>query len=102
MTWIKFIYWLTGLYAFYYLLNILWDVLRTKRAGSVETTPELHFEEAVTPRTVTVTAPEPEKPEAGKKGKTDPVASAIGGVGLKDLFNLAKAELIAYNRAVTF
>jgi hypothetical protein len=98
MTWLHFIYWLTGLYAFYYLGNILWDMARSKKTVN-DHGDELHFTEATAPKKV-----EAEKPDAKKVPpvKGEPVISAVGGVGLKDLFNLAKAEVIAYNRAVSF
>lgn len=98
MTWLKFIYTTLGLYALYYLANIAWDLLRAKRT-TPEGQPELHFSEASVPQKVT---PEKVKDKPDKKLPGEPVVSAIGGVNLKDLFNLAKAEVIAYNRAVTF
>jgi hypothetical protein len=102
MTWIKFISWLTGLYALYYLLNITWDLLRAKQNSEKETVPELHFEETVAPRQVAPAAPEDKSPVPPKKGDTAIAASAYGGVPVKDLFQLARLELIAYNQSVTF
>lgn len=97
MNWTKFISWVLGLYALYYVLNILWDVWRAQRLPGGTVTEELYFE---APEPQRVTAEEPAKTVAKVKG--EPATSAIGGVNLKDLFNLAKAEVIAYNRAVTF
>ncbi|PAW95112.1 hypothetical protein CKK33_17055 [Mucilaginibacter sp. MD40] len=68
MTWIKFISWLTALYAFYYLLNIAWDVLRRKQQGGKEAVPELHFEEAVAPLQVAPEVQEEKKRNQPKKG----------------------------------
>jgi hypothetical protein len=100
MSWIRFISWLGGLYALYYLLNILWDALRGKGGLAAAGSEELHFEEGVTPQQVS--AAESVEKKKAPKGSGEPVVSAIGGVNLKDLFNLAKAEVIAYNRAVSF
>ena len=102
MTWIKFISWLTGLYAFYYLLNIGWDVLRGKPAGGKDSAPELHFEEAVATRQVSQATPEEKTPAIQKQGPAEVAVSAYGGVPVKDLFQLARLELIAYNQSVTF
>lgn len=102
MTWIKFISWLTALYAFYYLLNIAWDFLRNKKKGGNDSGPELHFEEATAPLQVVPEALEEKKAETPKKGSNEAAASALGGVRVKDLFQLAKLELIAYNQSVTF
>lgn len=102
MTWIKFISWLTGLYAFYYFLNIAWDLLRNKKKGGNDVGPELHFEEATAPLQVVPEAQEEKKVETPKKGSNEAAASALGGVRVKDLFQLAKLELIAYNQSVTF
>jgi len=100
MSWLRFMYWTLGLYAFYYLANIAWDLLRRPRNALAET-PELTFSDPVQPQKVA--APPAAPPEkAGKRPAGEPVISAIGGVALKDLFNLAKAEVIAYNRAVSF
>lgn len=100
MTWIKFIYWLLGFYTLYYLANIAWDLLRSKRQPAGQA-PELHFEEAAAPQKVIAEKPK-EKTEQAKAPQKEPVISAMGGVNLKDLFNLAKAEVIAYNRGVSF
>lgn len=102
MTWVKFISWLLGLYAFYYVLNILWDVMRSKSPAAAGDAAELHFEEPVVPKQVAVEAETPTKQKTAVPVKGDPPASAMGGVNLKDLFNLAKAEVIVYNRAVSF
>lgn len=102
MTWIKFISWLTGLYACYYLLNIGWDLLRRKPAGGKESIPELHFEESVATRQV---APEQleEKPSAvPQKANAEVATTAYGGVNVKDLFQLARMEVIAFSQSVTF
>lgn len=102
MTWIKFISWLTALYAFYYLLNIAWDFLRNRKKGVKDAGPELHFEEAAVPLKVAPEAPEEKKDDAPKKRTNEAAASALGGVRLKELFQLSKLELIAYNQSVTF
>lgn len=102
MTWIKFLSWLTALYAFYYLLNIAWDVLRRKQQGGKETAPELHFEETTAPLQVAPEVQEEKKAEPPKKGNSEVATSAIGGVRLKELFQLSRLELIAYNQSVTF
>ncbi|OKS88787.1 hypothetical protein [Mucilaginibacter polytrichastri] len=102
MTWIKFISWLTGLYFFYYVLNMAWDLMRSRHAGTKEAAPELHFEEAVAPTLVAPAALENKSALPTKKSTTDVAASALGGVNVKDLFQLARLELIAYNQSVTF
>jgi hypothetical protein len=102
MTWIKFISWLTGLYACYYVLNIAWDLLRGTKTAEIEMGPELHFEETVAPRHVAPAAPEDKSTAPPKKSTTEVAASAYGGVPVKDLFQLARLELIAYNQSVTF
>jgi len=102
MTWIKFIYWVLGLYTFYYLANIAWDLLRGQRQSKTDATPELHFDDSPAPQKVMAEQPKEKPSETVKSLQKEPVISAMGGVNLKDLFNLAKAEVIAYNRAVSF
>jgi hypothetical protein len=95
MTWIKFICWLSGLYAFYYIGNILWDLSRSKKLAANDT-PQLVFEEQV-PQKVAADAPPPKLPEKAKSPVVD-----SGGVRLKQLFQLAKAESIVYTGAVSY
>jgi hypothetical protein len=92
MTWMKFIYWLCGGYALYYIVNILWDLARTKKVVGTKV-QELTFAEAVQPQVVATA----QKPEQQKPAVID-----SGGVRLKQLFNLAKAESIVYTGAVTY
>lgn len=102
MTWIKFISWLAALYAFYYLLNVAWDLMRGKQAGGKEAAPELHFEEAAAPQLVVPETPAEQRPDAPKKAAGEVAVTALGGLRLKELFQLSKLELIAYNQSVTF
>ena len=96
MTWIKFFCWLSGLYAFYYIGNIFWDLSRNRQAIG-EITPELVFEEQA-PQKVGIEEKAPPKlPE-----KVKPPVIDSGGVRLKQLFQLAKAESIVYTGAVSY
>ena len=97
MTWIKFICWLSGLYSFYYLGNIVWDLSRGKK-NIGEVTPELVFEEQPAPQKVEVEEKAPPKlPE-----KTLPPVIDSGGLRLRQLFAAAKAETIVYTGGVTY
>ncbi|WP_214070052.1 hypothetical protein [Mucilaginibacter sp. dw_454] len=96
MTWIKFICWLSGLYAFYYMGNILWDLSRSRKASG-EIIPELVFEEQAPQKVAIEAKAAPKMPEKAKPPVTD-----SGGVRLKQLFQLAKAESIVYTGAVSY
>ncbi|WCT13339.1 hypothetical protein [Mucilaginibacter jinjuensis] len=102
MTWIKFISWLAALYGFYYLLNIAWDLLRGKGAGDKEAAPELHFDETAAPQQVSPEVTEEKNQPASPKAPVEVATSGLGGLRVKELFQHAKLELIAYNQSVTF
>lgn len=99
MTWLKFIYCLSGLYTCYYLANIGWDLLRSRKgAKSAGWVQELSFSEDIKPQQVTgESATQPKLPEKAKS----PVIGS-GGIPLKELFQKAKAEIIVYTGAVTY
>ena len=93
MTWIKFALWLCGLYIFYYLMVIIWDILKNRRPAAVSGNDELTFTEHV--------APVSALPELIGPHKGDPIISS-GGASLKQLFSLAREEAIEYIRPVSF
>ena len=93
MTWIKFALWLCGLYIFYYLLIILWDIMKNRMPSTKGNLHELTFSEHVSP----VSA----MPEFNEGEYEDPVISS-GGVSLKQMFSLAREEAIEYIRPVSF
>ena len=93
MTWIKFALWLCALYIFYYLLIILWDIMKNRMRSVKGSVNELTFSENVSP----VSA----MPEYNDSGDDDPVISS-GGVSLKQMFSLAREEAIEYIRPVSF
>ncbi|MDT3401272.1 hypothetical protein [Mucilaginibacter terrae] len=94
MTWIKFALWLLGIYAVYYTFLILWDMLQRGRTVAGDAPEELAFVDVSEP--VRQVADDPVEPLA-----ESPVVSS-GGVSLKQTFNLAREDAIAYIRAVSF
>lgn len=93
MTWFKFLLWLAGGYAVYYLILIGWDLLRSKKVAGQETNDVLTFVEDIAPQ----------KPVVNEVA--DSTISAIvssGGVMLKEIFRLAQEEAIEYIRPVSF
>ena len=107
MNWTHFLLWVAGIYALYYLVNILIDVAGGGNAPAAKSlTNELTFSENVQPR---VLHHEPEtktmqkgagKPASGKRYEPEMIAS--GGVPISDIFNLARQESIIYTRSVSF
>ena len=94
MTWIKFAIWLFGFYTAYYTSLVLWDAFQTKRTTVKEGSGELTFVDDV--EQVKEVPDEESEIEVGS-----PVVSS-GGVTLKQTFNLAREDAIAYIRAVSF
>jgi arginine exporter protein ArgO len=93
MTWIKFALWMGAIYLIYYALMILWDYLRSGRQPAAENAHELSFEEHVEPVR--------EIPD-GSAEIYDASVLSSGGVSLKQLFNLAREEVIEYTRPVSY
>lgn len=94
MTWLKFLGWISGLYAVYYSIIAGWDILQQRSTGrNAEEENELSFAETIAP--VAVTA-EPAQPRG------ENVLFSSGGVNLKQMFNLARDEAIEYVKAVSF
>ncbi|VTP91428.1 hypothetical protein [Sphingobacterium daejeonense] len=118
MNWTTFLLTLTLAYAAYYGLNLLFDLLITRKPPASQDNDEiLFFEEHTEPQLIDyqeepepVVPPEPEprevpQPPVGKNGQQN-IASAIihatGAVGLKQLFSLAKGDLIEHTRAIPY
>ena len=95
-----FLLWLAGIYCLYYLVLIFIDVAGGKPAGALKlATNELTFSEDIVPH------------EAEHLLANDPVKSAVkaapeviasGGVLLKDVFSLARKEVIDITKKVSF
>jgi len=93
MTWMKFVLWLGATYLMYYGALILWDLLRSgKKTGDIRS-HELSFEEHI--------EPVKETPDPAPQRYDSSVLSS-GGVSLKQLFNLAREEVIEYTRTVSY
>lgn len=103
MNWIHFFSWVAGIYALYYLANILVDIAAAGRvAAGITLNNELTFSEPVKPKpmqSAPVAVPEPAQP-APKSFEPEVIAS--GGVPMNDIFNLARQESIIYTRSVSF
>lgn len=107
MSWIHFLLWVLGIYILYYLAMILWDVSRPRGGRSLVTGgPELTFSESRTPKiaadSVSADSNTSPEPRAAETGMVLPEVIASGGVLLKDVFSLARKEVIVYTRQVSF
>lgn len=94
MTWIKFAIWLFGIYTAYYTSVVLWDILQKERTKVADGSGQLTFLDDLE---LAKEVPD----EASAIGTGSPVVSS-GGVSLKQTFNLAREDAIAYIRAVSF
>ncbi len=109
MNWTQFILSLVGIYFIYYLLNLLFDLLRP-RQGAAENSgqQELTFFEEHQPEIVMDEVEEGEvvKYEAELQESRQAMPSGIlqstGGVSLKQLFSLAQSDLIEFTRTIPY
>ncbi|WP_262246529.1 hypothetical protein [Parapedobacter soli] len=120
MNWTSFLLTLALIYLAYYGLNLLYDLFTTRRPPGTEKAGNvLFFDEDVRPQIIEPaddplpeSGAEPTQPaqdeadvtplaERPPIGLSGPILST-GAVGLKELFNLAKDNLIEHTRAISY
>lgn len=109
MNWTQFLLSLAAVYSLYYLLNVLFDLLRSRGQPAAEAGhDELVFTEEHQPRQVSADEPpagEAKGPDAEPRSRqaisSGPLQST-GGVSLKQLFSLAQSDLIEYTKAIPY
>ena len=111
MSWTNFLIVIFIIYLVYYSLNLLFDLLIPPKTGSGEIAEdELFFSQTFSPELIA--AQEEPETTATVSDNTDaagpsavfasgPIGSS-GGVGLKQLFSLAKNNLIEHTRAIPY
>lgn len=95
MHWTHFFLWVAGIYTLYYLALILIDLAGTKNVPAAAFTNELTFSEVVPTQKL-----EHQPEEEPRQGGAAIIAS--GGVPIKELFSLARKELIVYTKSVSY
>ncbi len=94
MNWLHFCLWVCGIYMLYYLIVILTDLARG-RSPNKAATHELSFSADVRPELLKA---EDHAPAA----KPEPPMITSGGKSLKEIFGLARKDMLVYTRAVSF
>ncbi|MBE8714834.1 hypothetical protein [Sphingobacterium hungaricum] len=121
MNWTNFLLTLTLLYLSYYGLNLLYDLFRARKATRHDSAGEvLFFDEDVKPQLILPKEEQPEDLDSSTEGievESIPQITALpspqvvpssdliqstGAVGLKELFNLAKDNLIEFTGAISY
>lgn len=111
MTWTNFLMTLVLLYFFYYGTNLLWDIFASRNSGTSDAEhDELFFTEESNTEQITYD----QKSESSNYEEVIPLAQeqpknfssgnirSTGGVGLKELFSLAKDDLIEFTSAIPY
>jgi len=110
MSWTNFLIVIFIVYLVYYLLNLLFDLFLSSRLADSEIEEdELFFTETFAPELISLEekTEQADVADAGKGGRpasfisSGPISSS-GGVGLKQLFSLAKDNLIEHTRAIPY
>ena len=111
MSWNNFLILIFIIYFLYYALNLFFDLLISPKASAGNIAEdELFFSQTFTPELITPDK-EPEATDtvsdetdtAGvKAGLSSGTVGSSGGVGLKQLFSLAKNNLIEHTRAIPY
>jgi hypothetical protein len=100
MNWTHFLLWLAGIYCLYYLVLILIDAAGGKQSGALKlATNDLTFSEDIVPHEAEHLLTNEQVKSAAKAA---PEIIASGGVLLKDVYSLARKEVIVYTRQVSF
>ncbi|MCT1525842.1 hypothetical protein ACS126_03190 [Sphingobacterium lactis] len=114
MNWTQFAMALTSIYGIYYGLNILWDFMRSgKDVADTNHTETLVFDETAEPQVVRLQMDEPIVSERANiqdytplKVETPPnigvTPETSGAVKIKQLFELARHEMIEYTHAIPY
>jgi hypothetical protein len=110
MNWLHFFLWVSGIYALYYSVMILFDVAGARRAPVAGSqTHELTFSENVAPiqMSANVAAADENTPKTqpaniALERKREPEMIGSGGVIIDNLFKLCKQESVIYTRSVSF
>ena len=96
MNWIHFFIWVAGIYTLYYLAVILIDLAGTKNVPAGALTNELTFSEEISTQKLEHRPEETQQPADGQ------AVIASGGVPIKELFSLARQQLIVYTKSVSY
>lgn len=114
MTWTNFLLILLVIYLTYYGLNVVFDLFMSRKQPAYESDHDvLFFNEGISPELITyeeelatpapLPAPENQEPKLTKQSDfTSGLLKTTGAVGIKELFNLAKDDLIEYTRAIPY
>lgn len=101
MNWTQFLLSIAAVYSLYYLLNILFDMIRSRGQPITGTSQdELVFSEETQPKQIGSDEPAPE-PKSRQAISSGPLIST-GGVRLQQLFALAQSEVIEYTKAIPY
>ncbi|MCX3265644.1 hypothetical protein [Pedobacter agri] len=108
MSWINFLTVIFIIYLVYYCLNLFFDLFLSPRVSVGDPSEdEMFFTETHTPELITAIKKDEPLIEEGEKEK--PIAyfpsapiNASGAISLKQLFSLAKNNLIEHTRAIPY
>lgn len=108
MNWTQFLFSLAAVYSLYYLLNVIFDLLRSRGQPSAEDAEdELVFSEEHQPQQI-----QPDQPAAGAANpETEPKSrqaissgplQTTGGVSIQQLLSLVQGDLIECTKAIPY
>lgn len=114
MTWTNFLLILLVMYLAYYGLNVIFDLFMSRKKPAYESGNDvLFFNEDVSPELITyeegseaqaaLPALVNQEPKVTKQPNfTSGLLTTTGSVGIKELFNLAKNDLIEFTKAIPY
>lgn len=111
MSWNNFLILILIIYILYYALNLFFDLFISPKATTGDIAEdELFFSQTFTPELITpaeeseasATVSDETDAAGHRAGLSSGTISSSGGVGLKQLFSLAKNNLIEHTRAIPY
>lgn len=105
MSWIQFLSWMLGIYAFYYSGLIAFDLLGSRRpAGTGSENGSIVVIDIPEPEKVSLKEIEDEQIDyfIGEGEMDEPPIIFSGGVSIQELFALARSESVEYTSSVSF
>ena len=108
MNWTQFLLALAALYLSYYLLNIIFDLLRTAGPPSQDALgQELVFSEEILPEEIPLEMDDvplqgPQIEEQTRQSISSGPLQSPGAVGISELLGLAKAGRIEYTKTIPY
>lgn len=102
MSWLNFLTLIFALYGIYYGVLLFSDTIHGGKRAEADGPEQLHFVETPAPEKVDSEDIEPFAAGTVPSATAAPASIGLGGVSLKDIFELSRTKALQYTRPVSF